>query len=324
MKPLYNLYIACCGKDGYVQHAVLCDDGSLQKAERVPLSEPLYLALETGCLHAVLCDPFGTGESGVVTLPLSPSGALSASSAIRPTGGGEGCYVSLFEGALYVANYQTGSVARLDKTGELQVRAHEGHGADAMRQEAPHPHYIAPSPDGKFLLCADLGTDRILTYDGGLHPLYCAHAPEGSGPRHLAYAADGKTVYCVGELGNTVTVFSYENGQLTLRDTVDVLPQPHGESYAAAVRLWGDTLVVSNRGDDSVTLLAADGETVTYRETIPCGGKWPRDCNVFGDFLVCTNEHSDSVTVFRREKGGLSLCSALALSRPLCVVGAPL
>ena len=321
MTPQFHLYIACCTADGGVAHAVLYDDGTLQQIGFVSLPSPMYFALDGDRLHTLLCDPFQTGESGVTAVSLRPDGTLGKPAPVVPTGGGEACFLSVADGNVFCANYQTGSVARISENGALLVRSHTGHGTHKTRQDAPHPHYIAPSPDGKFLLCADLGTDTIITYDRDLCPLFSAKTPDGSGARHLVSSPDGRFVYAVGEIGNTVTVFSYENGRLTPLETVNALPGDHAESFAAAVRLYDGKLYISHRGADCVTAFTADGERLMFEESVPSGGKWPRDFDWFGDFLVCTNEKSDSVTVLRRRDGGWTLCSSLALPRPLCVVG---
>lgn len=310
---MVDLYIACCTKDGGVTHAVLYDDGTLERAETVSLPSPLYLVLRQQNLHTLLCTPFETEESGYTAVSLNDAGTLEKSEKIVPTGGGESCFLSMADGDTFVANYQTGSVTKLSPNGDRFVRWHESVNA--------HPHFIAPSPDGKFLLCTDLGLDTVFTYDCALNPVSAAKTPAGSGPRHLAYAPDGKTVYCVNEIGNTVTVFSYDNGRLVPLKTVDALPGYSGESYAAAVRLYDGKLYVSHRGADCVTVFRANGEQLTFEETIPCGGKWPRDFDKFGELLVCTNEKSDSVTVLRKVDGAWSVCSSLSLPRPLCVVG---
>lgn len=320
-KPLYDLYIACCKKEGGVVHTVLQDDGTLAVKERVSLSEPLYLALTENRLHALLCDPNETGESGYVSLSLSSCGTLGQPTPPVFTGGGEACYLSVCGDYVYVANYQTGSVARLSLAGERLLRTRDGHGADTQRQEASHPHWIAPAPDGRFWLCADLGTDTVVTYDRDLKEVGCAQTPAGQGPRHLVFSEDGRFVYCVNEIGNTVTVFSYADGVLTPLSTVEALPGEHGESYAAAVRLANGRLFVSHRGDDSLTVFSVSGETLTFEQTVSCGGRWPRDFALFGEFFVCTNEKSDSVTVLRQEDDRFVLCDTLSLPRPLCVVG---
>lgn len=314
MTPLFDLYIACCTADGGVAHVVLGDDGTLTKADFAPAPSPLWLALEDRRLHTLLFDPFQMGESGYTVFTLGSDGALGKAETPVFAGGSEACHLSVVGETVYVANYQSGSVAKLTPESRF-VRRHE---SDAL---ASHTHYIAPSPDGQFLLCTDLGTDTVFTYDFDLNPLYSAQTPLKSGPRHLAYSPDGKFVYCVNECGNTVTVFSYENGRLTPLKTVNALPFDHGESYAAAVRLRDGKLYVSHRGADRITVFSADGARLTFEETVPCGGKWPRDFDLFGEFLVCTNEKSDSVTVLRKRAGMWAVCSTLSLPRPLCVVG---
>ena len=314
MTPLFDLYIACCTDDGGIAHVVLCDDGTLTKADFAPAPSPLWLVRENRRLHTLLFDPSKTGESGYTAFALGDDGALGQAEKPVSTGGAEACHLSVVGEAVYIANYQSGSVAKLTPDGRF-VRRHESDGV------TPHTHYIAPSPDGKFLLCTDLGTDTVFTYDFDLNPLYAAKTPTGSGPRHLAYSPDGKFVYCVNECGNTVTVFSYENGRLAPLQTVNALPFDHGESYAAAVRLRDGRLYVSHRGADCITVFSADGAQLTFEETVSCGGNWPRDFDLFGEFLVCTNEKSDSVTVLRKRADEWALCSTLSLPRPLCVAG---
>ena len=310
---MVDLYIACCTEDGGVAHVVLGDDGRLQRQRMWTVPATMYLTLESGRLYALFLDPLKTGESAVAAFELDERYEAGFTSAV-PTGGMEACHLSVVGENVYVANYQTGSVAKITPDGRF-VRRHE---SGAL---ASHPHFIAPSPDGKYLLCADLGLDTIFTYDRDLAPRFTAKTPAGSGPRHLAFSPDGKTVYCVNEIGNTVTVFSYENGRLTPLETVDVLPGYDGESYAAALRLYDGKLYVSHRGADCITVYRTDKTRLLYEETIACGGKWPRDFDKFGEFLVCTNEKSDSVTVLRQTDGKWAVCSSLSLPRPLCVVG---
>lgn len=313
--PLYHLYIACCTPQGGVAHAILFDDGSLKLRETVSVPSPLYLRLSGKTLHTLLIDPFKNGDSGYTTLILSADGSPAAGGKVVSTGGAEACHLSLWNGCVFVANYQSGSVARLAPDGDLLVRSVSSGDATS------HPHFAAPSPDGAVLLCTDLGRDVVTACDRDLNPLSSAETPQGSGVRHLVFSPDGRIVYGIGELGNTVTVFSYEAGRLTPLETVDALPFNHPESYAAALRLYDGRLYVSHRGDNSVTVLRTKDNRLSFEKRIPCGGAWPRDFDLFGDFLVCTNEKSDNVTVLRRFGEEWELCSSLALPRPLCVVG---
>ena len=111
------------------------------------------------------------------------SGSVSAFSIDRKTGkltflnvvpsGDPGpCHVTVDHTGKYVfvANYEVGSVAafpiladgRLGKA--TAFLPHTGHSVDPKRQEASHAHSIYPSPDNRFVVSADLGTDKVYVY----------------------------------------------------------------------------------------------------------------------------------------------------------------
>lgn len=322
-RPLFDLYIACCVPEGAIVHFRLREDGTLAEMGRIPAAEPMYLAMEESRLYALLRKPFADGQSGLAVAELGPDGNPAPLGAPMATGGTVACHLSLWRGRVYLANYLSGSVARLDpRTGELLLDIHTGHGPNETRQEAPHVHFTAPAPDGQSLFAVDLGTDTVYTYDENLQVRSRASVPAGHGPRHLAYAPDGRFVYCANELGETVTVFACDGGRLTPVTTVDALPVPHVEtSTAAAIRLRDGYLYVSHREDDSITVFRAEGADLRYCRRVPTGGRRPRDFHIFGDFLVCLHEDSDHVAVFRRQGDELIFCSETALPRPLCVIG---
>lgn len=191
------------------------------------------------------------------------------------------------------------------------------------RQEAPHTHFISPAPDGACLLSTDLGLDAIYRYDRELRVLGVVRVPSGQGPRHLACSPDGRTVFCCNELGSTVTVLRYTGGELTVSQTVSVLDH-EAPSTAAAIRVRGEYVYVSNRGDDSISCLRWDGERLALCSVTPCAGRSPRDFLIVEDYLFCANEASGNVTVFRVD--GPRIADAgirLEMETPLCVVARP-
>jgi hypothetical protein len=86
------------------------------------------------------------------------------------------------------------------------------------RQTGPHAHGAYFSPDSRFLFVSDLGLDKIMSYRitaaGALEPLDPPLAPlkPGSGPRHMAFAPNGRFTYAANELNSTGTAFSYDKG----------------------------------------------------------------------------------------------------------------
>ncbi len=325
----YDIYIACCTPDGGVAHAILDETGDLTLCDWVKASEPMYLAWEGDQIHTLLRnDPSAPPMSGVTVLPVCADGSLGKPGAIRTTGGEVACHLSVVGGTVYAANYVSGSVSRIaDGETVPTIVTHTGSGPHPTRQTKPHTHYIAPSPDGRFLLATDLGLDAIYTYDADLREIAVAHVPAGHGARHLIASPDGRIVYCANELAGTVTAFAYADGRLTPLATVSVLPADFtGKNTTAAIRSDGRYLYVSNRGHDSIAVVETDGDGgMTLRRLVPCGGNGPRDFDLFGEYLLCTNEDSETVTVLRRQEDTLLPCGGgLSLPHPLCVIGRPI
>lgn len=223
--------------------------------------------------------------------------------------------------SVLVANYASGSVASLpvQKDGSLGKAAsfvqHSGSSADPERQKGPNAHSIIVSPDNRFVLAADLGIDKILVYrlDAATAKLaphetqpFVKLAP-GSGPRHLTFHPNGKHVYVINELANTVTVFDYatESGTLTERQTISTLPSDFtGKSYTADVKITSDGkyLYGTNRGHDSIAAyrIADDGK-LTLISIQPSLGKGPQNLLTTpdGQWLLCANMPGNSVIVFQ-------------------------
>ena len=110
------------------------------------------------------------------------------------------------------------------------------------------------------LYAADLGSNRIWCdrYDVGTGSIAPAEQPylelpPGSGPRHLALHPDGKWLYCLNELSNSLAFFQrdYRTGKLSYHGGVDTLPEGFGDDSFAGdlvVTPNGRFLFASNRG----------------------------------------------------------------------------
>lgn len=313
----HHLYFASCVPDGGIYHYLL-ENGKMKFREKTACDRPMYLELEGDQLHVLLRAPVeGQAESVLVTYPVLKDGSLGNPGTFTNTRGKVACHLSTFHGNQYVANYTSGSV--FSTNGSLFEP--KGVGVDPARQEGSHLHYVFPAPDQKCLLAVDLGLDAIYVCDEQLRVLGTAHVPAGCGPRHLAYSEDGRIVFCANELGSSVSVFTYEDKQLTCVETVSTLHEPSPENYPAAIRVQGDLVYVSNRGDDSIACFRWGGEHLTLQSVTPCGGRYPRDFLLVEDFLFCTNEKGGCVTVLRVEQEKLTpVMEPEAIPDVLCVV----
>ena len=311
-----HLYFAACAPKGGVYHYTL-SDGSIRFVEKTDCENPMYLDVTDRDMEIVLQHPFPENRfSGLVHYDIEDFSLVNPT-APQSTMGYEGCHLSRFCGNTYVANYSSGSLF----SSEGKTDVHEGSGPNKMRQEAPHVHFVKPSPDGKYLLAVDLGVDGIYTYDKDLNVVSVAHTDPGRGPRHLDYSEDGKTVFCLNELDSSITVFAYEDGILTKGETYTILSSDIKETKAAAIRVRGEYVYGSNRGENTIACMKWDGKTLTMANSVPCGGDSPRDFDIIDGYMFVTNEYTNNVTVFSVNGSDMEkLPIELPMENPLSVV----
>ena len=283
-------------------------------------SNPTFLALSPGRknLYAVRDSPamaaaYAVDPAAGLLRPLAP---------VDPPAGPGPCHAAVDRSgrALILTNFHTGIVAALPIRAEGTLGAprtllHAGRGPHPTRQASAHPHSSTIAPDNRFALVCDLGLDRIFTYR--LDPERAALAPAatpfaaavpGSGPRHAVFGPDGRRVYVINEIANTIALYDYDDagGALAPGPVVSTLPADFsGESSAAEIALHpnGRFIYGSNRGHDSLALFSVDRATgaLALLECVPCGGRGPRSFALSPDgaWLVCAHQNSDSLSAFR-------------------------
>jgi len=277
------------------------------------------------------------------------TGKLTLLNAV-PSGDPGACHVTLDNTGKFVmvANYNVGSVAvfpvladgRLGKA--TAFVPHTGHGPDQSRQEAAHAHSIYPSPDNRFAIAADLGTDKVYVYrfdaaKGTLTPNDppSVSVPPGSGPRHFTFGLGAKYAYVIEEMGSSLTAMSYdaERGAFHPIETISTIP-PDYKAYNDCAELElhpnGKFLYGSNRGHNSVVVFALDAAkgTPTPVQWASTDGKTPRGFGIdpTGAFLIAGNQDSDTIVVFRIDKqtGHLTPTGQkLEAGAPVCVMYEP-
>ena len=239
----------------------------------------------------------------------------------KESGGDHPCHISISpnEDFVILGNYTGGSLSvfKVSPEGKLehaQTIKNQGKSINKERQEKPHVHSTTFDPEGKRVLVADLGTDKIYVYDfdaskpeplslGGEFPV-----TPGDGPRHLTFSADGKEVLVVEEMAAALDVFDYENGILTPKQRLSLLSDGfEGGVGAAEIRLSpdGKQVYVSNRGDaNTISVFGknASGKYVLV-QNIPSGGLMPRNFNLTqdGKYLLSAHQASNDIVIFERD-----------------------
>ncbi len=350
-EPLVFISSFVPGEKGAI-HAFRFDGtkGALHPLERTTgISNPFFMAVspDRRFLYAIDAEKFGgpKDESVAAFRIADRTGKLQRLNA-QSSRGRASCYLDVDSTGktVVVANYSSGSVASLPvredgSLGEaVSFIQHSGSSVDPARQKGPNAHSIVVSPDNRFALAADLGIDKVLIYrldaakatlsPGDAQPF--VKMQPGSGPRHITFHPNGRLVYVINELKNTVTVFDYVTkfGALKERQTISTLPADFtGKSYCADLKITPDGrhLYGTNRGHDSIAAfrIGDDGQ-ISLITIAPSLGKGPQNLLITPDgrWLLCANMPGNNVAVFRIDPKSGSIESAgepAAMPMPSCI-----
>lgn len=196
-----------------------------------------------------------------------------------------------------------------------------------------HIHCTAVSPDGKYIFVTDLGADAIYraTVVEGSAPVdfvtaYKFDAAVHPGPRHLTFSQDGRFAYLLGEPGDCLSVFKYQDGTLQHistqkaydadgRGSADIHISPDGRFVYTSHRLKGDGIAVFSRNADDGSV-----ENVGFCPT----GKHPRNFAITPDgrWLLCACRDDNRIEVYSidKETGMLSAVGkTIDVPAPVCI-----
>jgi 6-phosphogluconolactonase len=298
----------------------------------------------------------GESSGGVTSFTIDrKTGKLSQLNEVA-SHGADPCYISLSRSGKYllVANYTGGNVAVIPilpggHLGEAtSVQKDKGAlGPNKERQEGPHAHFIQASAQNRFAYVSDLGLDRVLIYKfdaekGVLSPggaaggedFFSATLAPGTGPRHVAFSADGKFMYVLGEMDATVTVFANDDKE-TYRSIQKISSLPatfSGENTAAEIAIHpsGKFLYTSNRGDDSIAEFSIDQSTgkLTLVGNVSTLGKAPRHFAIdpTGTRLLVANQDTGNIVEFEIDTATGKLTRVgkmVGVPSPVCLVFVP-
>lgn len=280
------------------------------------------------------------GKTLYVTNEGDPDGyvsALNIADAANPkllnrvsSKGGAPTHLSVHSSQKYVlaANYGSGSVVVLPilaggKLGAAtDVVTHHADSGDA------HAHQVVNDPSGRWVLAVDLGADSVYVYSldvatGKLSQHQQLKLPAGAGPRHLAFARDGKFAYILQELRPEVTVASWDaaTGTLKALSVVPAVPDGStGELYPGEITLSkdGKFAYATVRGPNTLATFAVAGPSLKLVSTVATGGNWPRHVALdpSESWFYVSNQRSGTVTWLPRDPA-TGLPGAVAGSLPV-------
>lgn len=225
------------------------------------------------------------------------------------TGGTGPAHVSIDRTGKYVfvANYGSGdvSVFPIQPTG----------GLGAAQQTDPsggNAHQILTDASGNYVFVPCLGDDKVAQYSfdtttGMLTANGQVATANGAGPRHMAFAPNGKHAYLINELNSTLLPLSYDSstGRLAqLQPPLSTRATTGGTNTTAEVVVHpnGKFVYGSNRGENNIVVFSIDQTTgmLTLVDHTSTQGMTPRNFTIdpSGTLLYAANQNSNTVVPF--------------------------
>ena len=213
---------------------------------------------------------------------------------------------------------------------------HAGKSINAERQGEPHVHQVIVSPDKKYVVANDLGTDKVTVYKYNpnsktevLTSFDTLTVKLGSGPRHATFNRDGSKEYLVHEIDGTVSVLGFENGKLSLLQETTLVKRNGIINRGADIHLSPDErfLYATNRGtanDITCFSVGKDGK-LEFKQQVSTGGDGPRNFAITpdGQYIFIAHQFSDNITIFKRDlRTGLLTDTGkqIKVGAPVCLV----
>lgn len=312
-------------------------DGTAERLYAMPVANASFAAVTGRDVLAVT--EGGAAESRLTALRLVPDGSSATLLGSVPVDAEAPCYVTVSPDGRFAvtANYGDGSVAVFPilENGapgpRRQLVRFEGRGPVEGRQDSPHAHCVAFTPDSRFMLVTDLGTDRIHGFRvvEGADSLIASRPdfevmlePE-SGPRHIIFDRSGSHAYLINEISDKVTVLDYADGRLTPVQYIEAdTAQAHG---AGDIHLTPDgrhlfaSLRLKHEGIATFAVDSVSGR-LTHIAHTPTGGH-PRNFTITPDgrFMLVACRDADAVEVYAIDPATAALTRRATIPQPKAV-----
>lgn len=323
-------YVAYVGSYTYIGKSkgitifdVDLEAGTLKRKGEIPCNNSSFMAISHSgkYLYSII-------DEGLISYDILPDGMLKEKNKATIKGM-RGCFIEIDpeDRYIFVGGYHDGKLTalRLNEDGTVgEITAgifHKGLGTAWRKTNRPRVNCVRMSPEGKFILAADGGTDHIKIYDfnhdtGSLTQCDILRCELNCSPKRVAFSSDGRFMYVVSEGLNFVAVYSYDgSGRRPVFELLQKVPtcdkKDTSISSACSFMFSSDEshVFVSNEGDNSICFYDRDSNTglLTKRCTSPISGEFPKGICVFPDdrHICSVNNSSGTLTFFRidYEKG---------------------
>ena len=311
--------------------------GDVTALDTIEITNPSYLTLSLDGSMIYAVNETNDKNASLSTISFDTENGKMRFVNNALTKGEDPCFVDTNGNMVVTANYSGGSMSvfPLNDAGELnnmtQLFSGAQQGFDKERQEKGHFHCVRFTPDGYGVLVSDFTGDALLRYDF-ITPTklkyvgIAAQLPKGSGVRHFIFSGDSRFLYVMSELSGEVTVFNYNKGKLTQKQTIAT--DKYNARGGADIHTTpnGNFLYVSNRlKNDGITIFKVNKATGLLTEVgFQATEKHPRQFNITpnGELLLCASKDNNTIQVFKinQDTGALTnLNKDIKIDKPVCI-----
>ena len=244
------------------------------------------------------------------------------------------CHITLSpdEKYIYTANYSGGAVSRISvqsdgKLDKVEVIPFTGSSVNPERQTKPYLHAVYFSPDGKYMMANDLGTDKVHVFRNGtvLKADKDIVVNPGAGPRHLCWAPNGKYAYLIGELSGEIFTIKYNGKKFKVIQSVRADSLDAGGSADIHLTSDGKFVYASHRlRGDGISIYRVQKNGTLSRVGYQPTGTHPRNFIITPNdryVLVACRDTNEIQIFFRNAETGLlsDTGNRIAMDRPVCL-----
>ena len=271
--------------------------GESRLLDSIALPNPSFLTVSADLKHVYAVSEMNDSSAMLNLLAFDPAGGKLRLLDRHPTFGTDPCHVATDGHMVLTANYSGGSISvfplHADGTTAPADTLFHGmaNGPDSVRQNEPHVHCTAFSPDGRYVFATDFSADRLLRFDvtgNGLNP-----SPD-----------------------STIVLQTIAADTTGARGSADIHVSPDGQFLYASNRLQNDGIAIFAIHPQKGTLTPAG-----YQPT----GKHPRNFGITpdGKYLLAACRDDNVIQVYRRDnRTGLlnDTHQDIHVDKPVCIV----
>ncbi|MBQ1930598.1 MAG: beta-propeller fold lactonase family protein [Lachnospiraceae bacterium] len=316
---------------------------TLIKREEIEAANASYVM--TSADHKVL---YSITDEGVISFQIQPDGSLKKMNTAKIRGM-RGRFMDISPNGKFIAvgGYHDGKTTMLKLKEDGSVGRitdgiyNQGMGSIAERDSQPHVSCVRFTPDGKYLCSIDLGLDYIKVFridykTGKLSVAHILHCNMQSAPHQMVFSKDGRFLYVICQMSNSVSVYSYsDEGNQPQFTLLQSLPTVGKRSLSSSITkalhldITSDDrhLFYSSAGDNCIGMYDRDPETglLTHRFSLPISGRFPKDFFLMpGEDHICSVNYEEGTLTFfavNYEKGLIVMNAApVKIDQPNCGV----